>query len=568
MSTISASPATKPRTGDGRRTNLGTLVYGVVEPQRVSLRKPVNVGLMAELAATRFGRVPIYLDQPFGWDPEQRTELDYVELAALVEQMSAVLKAAGVRRWDRVAIVKTPNYDVQTLAWAAARIGAIPALLSGRLDPDIINVLLDRLQAKFIITDPQVASYAGLDAARLRALNCTAIAEIDGGIPVADLWGAPVPVPSPLKNDEPMMITHTSSTTGVSKLAETSAKAVSFSAFMESVFPMLHNRSELFASAISHVHVRGAVTQQASLSRGTPLLGIGRPDEDTIKRLFRQHRPTIVEAHPNAYVGWEPLTDDPAEPFSSIRLFLNTFDAIHPRTIRRFLDASRRSHPLWFQCYGMTEVQVVTVRPYTKRSSRNLVNRDSRGVGWEVPGVRARISDPETGQRRRSQSEPGMIQVKTRARALSFVGTPEKFSERRHGKWFDTGDWGRRGRWGQLEVLDRVADRIDGVQSCLWMEDVLLDRIPDAEEILVVPDGQGKPVPVICLRHGKPLDAGAWRAAAAITGLGDPVVVAPEDLQRTATVKARRYLLTEMIKSGDYKRSQPLSPEIVLRDGA
>ena len=36
------------------------------------------------------------------------------------------------------------------------------------------------------------------------------------------------------------------------------------------------------------------------------------------------------------------------------------------------------------------------------------------------------------------------------ARVLSFVVTPEKFSERRHGKWFDTGDWGKRGRFQQL----------------------------------------------------------------------------------------------------------------------
>jgi hypothetical protein len=34
---------------------------------------------------------------------------------------------------------------------------------------------------------------------------------VDGGIPVEDLWGARVPAPSPLKDDEPMMITHTSS---------------------------------------------------------------------------------------------------------------------------------------------------------------------------------------------------------------------------------------------------------------------------------------------------------------------------------------------------------------------
>ncbi len=570
MVSIAGAESARPAApAAARRTDAKTLLRGQFEPRRISLRKPVNVGLMAELAAEKFGRVPLYLDQPFAWDPQQRVELDYVECATLVGQMSAVFAAAGVKRWDRVAIVKTPNYDVQSLAWAAARIGAIPALISARLDPDIINILLDRLQPRFIVTDPDVARYARLDAARLRALNCTAIASIDGGIPVADLWGAPVPAPSPLKDDEPMMITHTSSTTGVSKMAEASAIGVTFSALMESIFPFVHNPDELFASAISHVHVRGAVTQLASFSRGTPLLGIGRPDDDTIVRLFSRYRPTIVEAHPNAFVGWEQLADDPARPFSSLRVFFNTFDAIHPRTIRRLLAASKRGFPVWIQCYGMTETQVVSVRVYTKRSAQRLRGSDSRSVGWPVPGVRVRIADPETGRRRRDQHEPGMIQASTRARALSFVGTPEKFSQRRHGKWFDTGDWGRLNRWRQVEVLDRVADRIDGVQSCLWIEDVLLDRIPDAEEIVVVPDERGKPVPVVCMRDGKSLDAATWRTAAAgLTGLGDPFEVKPAELQRTATVKARRYLLTEMIKNGDHGRDGTVRPEVVLRDGA
>lgn len=550
-----------------RRLDPMKMLKAQFRPERVALVKPLNVGLVAERAAEKHGRIPIYLDQPFAWDPEQRVELDYVEFAKLVDQMSAVLKAAGVKRWDRVVIVKTPNYDIQALAWAAARIGAIPALLSARLDPDIINILLERLQAKFIITDPDVAKYARLDAARLRALSITAIADIDGGIPVGDLWGGAVPSPSPLKDDEPMLITHTSSTTGVSKLADCTAKGVSFNAMLESVFPGFHTADELFASAISHVHVRAAITQMASFSRGTPLLGIGKPDDDTIMRLFPRYRPTILESHPNNFMGWEHLIDDPSEPFSSIRLYFNSFDAMHPRTIQALLDASKRDHPVWLQCYGMTETQVVSVRPYTRGSFGRLKGRDTRSVGWEVPGVRARIADPATGKRRSSQSEPGMIQVKTPARALSFIGTPEKFAERRHGKWFDTGDWGRRGRLGQIEILDRIADRIEGVESCLWIEDVLLERIPDAEEIVVVPDAQGKPVPVVCMRDGKALDPELWKSASAgISGLGVPLEVTPDDLQRTATVKARRFLLTEMIKNRD--SGAAVSPEIALRDGA
>jgi acyl-coenzyme A synthetase/AMP-(fatty) acid ligase len=552
-----------------RRLDAVKLLKAQFQPDRVPLVKPLNVGLVAERAADKHGRVPIYLDQPFTWDPEQRVELDFVEFAGLIDQMAAVLKAAGVKRWDRVVIVKSPNYDIQALAWATARIGAIPALLSARLDPDIINILLERLQAKFVITDPEVAKYARLDPERLRTLGLTAIADIDGGIPVADLWGGRIPAPSPLKDDEPMMITHTSSTTGVSKLAEASAKGVSYNALMESVFPGFHTPDELFASAISHVHVRAAITQMASFSRGTPLLGIARPDEETMLRLLPQYRPTILESHPNNFMGWERIIDHPSEPFSSIRLYFNSFDAMHPRTIQALLDASKRKFPVWLQCYGMTETQVVSVRPYTRGSFGRLKGRDTRSVGWEVPGIRARIADPETGKRRSDQSQPGMIQVKTPARALSFVGTPEKFAERRHGKWFDTGDWGRRGRLGQIEILDRIADRIDGVESCLWIEDVLLERIPNAEEIVVVPDEQGKPVPVVCMRDGKGLDPEVWKTASAgITGLGVPLEVTPDDLQRTATVKARRYLLTEMIKNRDNGGLKAVDQGIVLRDGA
>jgi hypothetical protein len=72
---------------------------------------------------------------------------------------------------------------------------------------------------------------------------------------------------------------------------------------------------------------------------------------------------------------------------------------------------------------------------------------------------------------------------------------------------------------------------------------------------------------VVCMRDGKRLDAETWRTASAgITGLGDPFEVKPGDLRRTATVKARRYLLTEMIKNDG--RTELVSPEVVLRDGA
>ena len=92
-----------------RRTSLARQLGAQFARKRVSVVRPVNMGVMAELAAERHGRVPIYLDQPFTWDPQQRVELDYVECAVLIEQFSAVLKQAGVTKRDRVVILKTPR---------------------------------------------------------------------------------------------------------------------------------------------------------------------------------------------------------------------------------------------------------------------------------------------------------------------------------------------------------------------------------------------------------------------------------------------------------------------------
>jgi acyl-coenzyme A synthetase/AMP-(fatty) acid ligase len=556
-----------------RRDGLAKLLAGQLGP-RISFRTPISMGVLPERAAETFGRTPIHLDKPFQIDPEQRTELDYVEFALLVEQMSAALHEAGVRPWDRVAVAKSSNFDILAIACAAARLGAIPALLSPGLDGEIMGVLLERLESPFLYTDQATVDRAGLTSELLERLPSRVIGPVEGGIPVADLWGGAVPAPAPRTGDEPMLITHTSSTTGISKLVENSVSGVSYNSRVESTVPFGHSRHELVASCISFVHVRGVITAMASWARGTAQLAIGTPDDETVLRLFPKYRPTAVEAHPNAFVSWEKLRDHPDEPFASIRIFFSTFDAAHPRTISRLLAASKRTLPLWFQAYGQTETQIVSVRFYTRGSAERLLKRGtrSRSLGWPPPGVHVRVADPIT-QQKMKPGKPGMIQVRTPGRSLSFVGTPGKYWERRHGRWFDTGDWGRRTRRGDVEIFDRVADRIEGVESCLWLEDVLLARIPDAEEIVIVADGEGRPVPVVCMSDGVSLDPASWRTAVAgIPNLGEPFVVSEHDLKRTATAKARRYLLTELIaarasapENGD---SHSVPAERLLREGA
>jgi len=87
----------------------------------------------------------------------------------------------------------------------------------------------------------------------------------------------------------------------------------------------------------------------------------------------------------------------------------------------------------------------------------------------------------------------------------------------------------------------------------------------------VVPDGEGKPVPVVCMRKGRALEPETCRTAAAgITGLGEPFEVKPEELLRTVTVKPRRFLLTEVMKNRDGAGTAEFTPaaQAALREGA
>lgn len=549
-------PVVHPRLG------LASIARGQLAP-RVSMRPPISMGEMPERAAATHGRIPISLDRPLEIDPEQRLELDYVSFADLVVRASAALAEAGVRPWDRVAIAKSAGFDTIALAWAAARIGAIPALLSPGLDPEILDVLLTRLEAPFVYLDEPLRRRLDPRADGWSA-RATLLGSAEGAAPLDLTIARPVPEATPRRGGEPMLITHTSSTTGISKLVENSVAGTCFTARIEAGTPFGHSPAELAASCISFVHVRSTITTMASLSRGTALLAVSDPSNERVLELFARHRPTAVEAHPNTFVQWERIADHASRPFASIRVFFSTFDAAHPRTIACLLGASSRRLPIWFQAYGQTETQLISFRVYTRRGAARLTERGhSRSAGWPAPGVRVRIVAPGTG-RRVPRGEPGCIQVKTPARSLSFVATPDKYWARRDGPWFDTGDWGRVTRRGDVEIFDRVADRIDGVQSCLLLEDVLLDRLPDAEEVVIVPDRDGAPVPVVCMRGDARLDDATWaRVAADLPNLRPPVEIAERQLRRTATAKARRYLLTDLVSPPDGASATEL-----LREGA
>lgn len=128
--------------------------------------------------------------------------------------------------------------------------------------------------------------------------------------------------------------------------------------------------------------------------------------------------------------------------------------------------------------------------------------------------------------------------------AKSYFGEQDRYDANRDGQWWGTGDVGYRTRFGCLHMLDREIDMIPGVKSSLEIEDVVLGRLHELTELVVVQGPNSEPVPVICTVDDKPLDLNRWRAAvAAFPQLADPVQIPQAELPRTATLKVQRLAL-------------------------
>jgi hypothetical protein len=105
-------------------------------------------------------------------------------------------------------------------------------------------------------------------------------------------------------------------------------------------------------------------------------------------------------------------------------------------------------------------------------------------------------------------------------------------------------------------VFDREVDMIPGVRSALEVEDVVLGRLGELSELVVVRGPKAEPVPVLCTSDDRPLDRERWRAAVAeFPRLADPLQIPQAELPRTATLKVQRIELSRRLHEHLEKRA-------------
>ncbi|WP_035841433.1 class I adenylate-forming enzyme family protein [Kitasatospora azatica] len=506
------------------------------------------LGRLWEQAAAKHPGVPVTLDQPLATFPALGTDFSYAALADVVDDLAARLWEIGIRPTERVAVHKSDNFDISLLASAVSRVGAVPVMVSSALPGEIVAQLLARLDQPWLITDAAklTGPLDGVPVGELTRETVLAGTEPHQGLRlIAELTGLPRRPAVYLHPTQPHLITHTSGTTGVSKLMVHNARGLFHRLLPQQLIAWPIRRKETVALCMSFVHSRFFHSLGVFLNYGNPLLVLNDPDPDKIAPIFVRHRPGLVETHPNNFVQWEDLATAPGAPLSSVRYYSSTFDAIHPRTIQRLLAASTRPRPLLIQLYGQSETGPISGAWYTQKSAEK---NDGRDVGYVLPGfIKVRVVD-EQG-RPVPQGRPGHLELRGRSTVMTYLGEHERYLRNKTDGWWRLGDMGYLGRFGKLHLIDREIDQIEEIDSNLEVEDVLMSRLEELLEAVIVIGPEGQAVPVVCTRRDAPLDPERWaRATADLPQLATPLHWPFTAVPRTSTWKVRRVEITRMLR--------------------
>jgi len=152
-------------------------------------------------------------------------------------------------------------------------------------------------------------------------------------------------------------------------------------------------------------------------------------DFQTISRIARDEKPTIMVATPSFYWGY--LNKSEPGDFSSLRLMVAGADKC-PDALR---DGYMKKHGVTlFEGYGATETSPVI--------AVNKPEFDRPGsTGKVIPGLKVKIENFETGEECKT-GETGKIMVKGDSVMKGYFEDPELTAEVLNDGWYNTGDIG------------------------------------------------------------------------------------------------------------------------------
>ncbi len=409
--------------------------------------------------------------------PEGR-KITYADLHAGSARIANLLIARGVAPGDRVAVQVEKSPDAVMLYLACLRAGAVFLPLNTAYTPAEIEYFLGDATPRVFVCDPSsreklvpVASKVGV--AHVETLGMREDGSLIEGARAMSGEFADVERGA----DDLAAILYTSGTTGRSKGAMLSHGNLASNALtLVDYWRFTSNDVLIHALPIYHTHGLFVAMNTLLLSGGA-MFFLPKLDPDLMLQLMGRGA-TAMMGVPTFYTRLLAHPGLTKEATKNMRLFISGSAPLLAETHREW--TARTGHAI-LERYGMTETNMNTSNPYDG-------DRVPGAVGFPLPGVSVRITNPESAQEL-PRGEIGMIEVKGPNVFKGYWQMPEKTaSEFRKDGFFITGDLGKIDERGYVYIVGRDKDLvITGGFNVYPIEvETEIDELPGVFESAVV----------------------------------------------------------------------------------
>ncbi|TKT74377.1 malonyl-CoA synthase [Aquamicrobium sp. LC103] len=386
-------------------------------------------------------------ETPFLYGPDGSVTTG-VQFHDMILRFAATLAALGLKPGDRLAVQAAKSPDSLALYGAAVAAGVVFLPLNTAYTAAEVAYFVEDSGVRLLIGDPareaQLKDVADKAGARFLTMDA------DGRGSFAD-EAANRTADFAVVDREPEDLAaflYTSGTTGRSKGAMLSQRnLLSNAEVLVDQWRFTEKDVLLHALPIFHTHGLFVASNVILLARAS-MIFLPTFDPEVIVRLMP--RATTMMGVPTFYTR---LLDDSRfdrELTGHMRLFISGSAPLLAETHVAF--GARTGHKI-LERYGMTETNMNTSNPYDGE-------RRAGTVGFPLPGVELRITDPATGEAV-PNGEPGMIEVRGPNVFQGYWQMPEKTKEElRDNGFFITGDIGQVDADGYVSIVGRQKDLI------------------------------------------------------------------------------------------------------------
>ncbi|MEM6657095.1 MAG: malonyl-CoA synthase [Pseudomonadota bacterium] len=414
-------------------------------------------------------------DTPFLYLPDGQT-LSHAAFLDMSARIANALASLDLEVGDRVAVQVEKSPEMLALYAACVQSGLIFLPLNTAYTASELTYFIENSEAALVVCDTarqtELAPITSARGARLETLD----ADGSGSLMRRALGMLSAFKPVTRSQDDLAAFLYTSGTTGRSKGAMLSQGNLLSNA-QTLVREWRFTGDDVLLHALPIFHTHGLfVATHIVLATGGAMIFLPKFDLDDILRLMPDA--TTMMGVPTFYtrlLGDARFAQDVTR---HMRLFISGSAPLLAETHARF--EARTGHRI-LERYGMTETNMNTSNPYDGE-------RRAGTVGFPLPDVELKVTDPDTGQTL-PQGDIGMIEVRGPNVFQGYWRMPEKTAaELRADGFFITGDLGRVDPDGYVDIVGRGKDLIISGGYNIYPKEIemLLDEQPGVLESAVI----------------------------------------------------------------------------------